>query len=137
VVDSIVRPPKPPFKDLGQRYTRKCNWRSQPSTKGQTCSATGQSSAANGTDAKALTGGGSVHRSTCTNAVAALSRQPLRAESGVMTDRVYAARDGRLPLRRRFGSEGPQRGPGDEMSLKIERVVDGGMDAEEALGGSS
>ena len=46
-------------------------------------------------------------------------------------------RDGRLPMRRRFGSEGPQRGPGDEVSLKIERVVDGGMDAKEALRGSS
>jgi hypothetical protein len=42
-----------------------------------------------------------------------------------------------LPRRRRFGSENPQRGPGDEVALKIERVVDGGMDAEEALGGSS
>jgi hypothetical protein len=40
-------------------------------------------------------------------------------------------------MRRRFGSEGPQRGPGDEVSLKIECVVDGGMDAEEALRGSS
>jgi hypothetical protein len=45
--------------------------------------------------------------------------------------------DGILPLRRRFGSKGPQRGPRDEVALKIERVVDGGMDAEEALGGSS
>src|SRR5712671_2002401 len=42
-----------------------------------------------------------------------------------------------LPLRRRFGSEGPQRGPGDEVALKVERVVDGGMDAEEALGRAS
>jgi len=32
-----------------------------------------------------------------------------------------------LPPRRRFGSEGPQRRPGDEVSLKVERVVDGGM----------
>jgi hypothetical protein len=45
--------------------------------------------------------------------------------------------DGILPVRRRFGSEGPQRGPGDEVALKIECVVDGGMDAEEALRGSS
>jgi hypothetical protein len=45
--------------------------------------------------------------------------------------------DGLLPARRRFGSEGPQRGPGDKVALKIERVVDGGMDTEEALGGSS
>jgi hypothetical protein len=41
--------------------------------------------------------------------------------------------DGILPPRRRFGSKGPQRGPGDEVALKIERVVDGGMDTEEAL----
>jgi hypothetical protein len=40
-------------------------------------------------------------------------------------------------MRRRFGSEGPQRGPRDEVALQIERVVDGGMDAEEALRGSS
>src|ERR1700720_2812410 len=31
--------------------------------------------------------------------------------------------NGILPLRRRFGSEGPQRGPGDEVALKIEGVV--------------
>jgi len=52
-------------------------------------------------------------------------------------NQVSCCRDGRLPLRRRFGSEGPQRGPGDEVALKIERVVDGGMDTEEALRGSS
>jgi hypothetical protein len=40
-------------------------------------------------------------------------------------------------VRRRFGSEGPQRGSGDEVALKIECVVDGGMDAEEALSGLS
>ena len=45
--------------------------------------------------------------------------------------------DSTLPRRRRFGSEGPQRGPGDEVALQIERVVDGGMDTEEALRGSS
>ena len=52
-------------------------------------------------------------------------------------NQVSCCRDGILPLRRRFGSEGPQRGPGDEVALKIERVVDGGMDTEEALRGSS
>jgi hypothetical protein len=41
------------------------------------------------------------------------------------------------PLRRRFGSEGAMRQSGDEVALKVERVVDGGMDAEEALCGSS
>ena len=50
---------------------------------------------------------------------------------------VSCCGDGILPLHRRCGSEGPQRGPGDEVALKIECVVDGGMDAEEALGGSS
>jgi hypothetical protein len=40
--------------------------------------------------------------------------------------------DGILPLRRRFGSKGPQRRSGDEVALKIERVVDGGVSAEEA-----
>ena len=44
--------------------------------------------------------------------------------------------DGILPPRRRFGSEGPQRGPGDDVALQIECVVDGGMDTEEALRGS-
>jgi hypothetical protein len=52
-------------------------------------------------------------------------------------NQVSCCCDGILPLRRRFGSEGPQRGPGDEVALKIERVVDGGMDTEEALRGSS
>jgi hypothetical protein len=42
----------------------------------------------------------------------------------------------RQPLRRRFGSEDPQRRPGDEMALMVERIVDGGVHAEEALGGS-
>jgi hypothetical protein len=40
-------------------------------------------------------------------------------------------------LRRRFGSENPQRRPGDEMALIAERIVDGGVHAEEALGGYS
>jgi len=52
-------------------------------------------------------------------------------------NQVSCCRDGILPLRRRSGSEGPQRGPGDEVSLQIERVVDGCMDTEEALRGSS
>jgi integrase len=45
--------------------------------------------------------------------------------------------DGRVPFRRRFGSEGPQCRSGDQVALKIEGVVDGGMDAHEALRGSS
>src|SRR3981081_3165263 len=66
----------------------------------------------------------------------ALSRQLSTSQEGARSNQVSCC-DGILPLRRRFGSEGPQRGPGDEVALKIERVVDGGMDTEEALRGSS
>jgi hypothetical protein len=67
---------------------------------------------------------------------AALSRQLSMSREGARSNQVSCC-DGILPPRCRFGSEGPQRGPGDEVALKIECVVDGGMDAEEALGGSS
>jgi hypothetical protein len=67
----------------------------------------------------------------------ALSRQLSMSQEWAEANQVSCCRDGILPLRRRFGSEGPQRGPGDEVALKIERVVDGGMDTEEALRGSS
>ena len=40
---------------------------------------------------------------------------------------------GDLPLRSRFGSEPAQRGSGDEMALKVERVVDRRVHAEEEL----
>jgi hypothetical protein len=39
-----------------------------------------------------------------------------------------------VPLRCSFRSEDPQPRPGDEMTLKIEVVVHGRMDIEEALG---
>ena len=42
-----------------------------------------------------------------------------------------------LPLVCRLGSEDPERRPRDEMALKIEGVVDGGVDAEKPLGGAS
>src|SRR6516225_5164016 len=38
-------------------------------------------------------------------------------------------------LIRRLGSEDPERRARDEMALKVEGVVNGGMHAEEALGG--
>jgi GMP synthase (glutamine-hydrolysing) len=60
-----------------------------------------------------------------------------RAEEQARATRVSCSGDGCLPLLRRFGSKGPQRRSGDEVALKIECVVDGGMDAEEALCGSS
>src|SRR6516164_6653036 len=41
------------------------------------------------------------------------------------------------PLIRRLGSEDPERRTRDEMALKVEGVVNGGMHAEEALGGAS
>ena len=55
---------------------------------------------------------------------------------GARANQVSCCCDGILPVRCRFGSEGPQRGPGDEVALQIECVVDGGMDTEEALRGS-
>ena len=66
----------------------------------------------------------------------ALSRQLSTIREGARSNQVSCC-DGILPLRCRFGSEGPQRGPGDEVSLQIERVVDDGMDSEEALRGSN
>ena len=45
--------------------------------------------------------------------------------------------NGALPLRRRFGSKNPQGRSGDEMALKVEGVVDGGMHSEKALGRAS
>ena len=42
-----------------------------------------------------------------------------------------------LPLGGCFGSEDPKCGPRDEMSLMVEGVVDGGMDVEKTLRGSS
>jgi hypothetical protein len=41
-----------------------------------------------------------------------------------------------LPLVRRVGSEYPERRPRDEMTLKIESIVDSGMRADELLGRS-
>ncbi len=66
----------------------------------------------------------------------ALSRQLPTSREGQGKSGLCCC-DSILPPRRRFGSKGPQRRSGDEVALKIERVVDGGMDAEEALGGSS
>src|SRR5260370_5900843 len=45
--------------------------------------------------------------------------------------------DGILPLCGRFGPEDPQCGSGDEAALKVEGVVNGTVQAEEALCGSS
>src|SRR5438477_12406137 len=59
--------------------------------------------------------------------------RPKRGESKQISYRC----DSTLPPRRRFGSEGPQRRPGDEVALKIECVVDGSVHVEEALGRAS
>jgi len=45
--------------------------------------------------------------------------------------------DGILPLRRRFGSEDPQSRSGDEMALKVERVMGGSVHIEKTLGRAS
>ena len=39
-----------------------------------------------------------------------------------------------LPSMRRLGPESPKGAAGDEVALKVERVVDGGLDRKEALG---
>ena len=51
--------------------------------------------------------------------------------------RDHTCRDCIPPSVRRLGSGDPQRRPRDEMALKIEGIVDGGMHAEGALGRSS
>jgi len=56
-------------------------------------------------------------------------------ERGAGTDQVSRRCHGVQPLRCRFGSEDPERRPRDEMALIVERIVDRGMHAEEALGG--
>jgi hypothetical protein len=45
--------------------------------------------------------------------------------------------DGVLPPRRRFGSKGAQRRSGDQVALKVERVVDGSGHIEKTLGRAS
>jgi hypothetical protein len=52
-------------------------------------------------------------------------------------DHASCRGDGILPLGSRFGSEDPQCRSGDEVALKVEGVVNRGVHAEEALGGSS
>jgi hypothetical protein len=42
-----------------------------------------------------------------------------------------------LPLCSRFGLEDPQGGSGDEVALKVERVVNRTVHTEKTLGGSS
>jgi hypothetical protein len=56
---------------------------------------------------------------------------------GARTDQISRHCSVVFPLVRRFGSEDPERRSRDEMALKVEVIVDGGMHAEEALGGSS
>src|SRR5438477_6002202 len=52
----------------------------------------------------------------------------------VQTNLLSCCCDGILPLRRGFGSKGPQRRSGDEVALKVERIMDGGVHIEKALG---
>jgi hypothetical protein len=57
----------------------------------------------------------------------ALSRQPARAEEQAKVTRVSGSGDCCLPSGHLFGSKGPQRRSGDEVALKVEVVVDGGV----------
>jgi hypothetical protein len=59
------------------------------------------------------------------------------SETGVKQMRLSHGRDRNSPLCRRLSPEDPERGSRHEMALKVEVVVDGGMHAEQALGGSS
>ena len=68
---------------------------------------------------------------------ATLSRQRQRAYIESQTRQASCRCDSTLPLCGSFGSEDPQCGSGDEVALKVEVVVDGGVHTEEALGGSS
>src|SRR4029077_7827267 len=45
--------------------------------------------------------------------------------------------DSRVPVRHRFRSEASQGRSGDEMALKVEGIVDGGVDTEKSLCGAS
>src|SRR5438105_9419886 len=67
----------------------------------------------------------------------ALSRQRERARIESQTRQASCRCDSTLPLCGSFGSEDPQRGSGDEVALQVEGIVDGGVHAEETLGGSS
>src|SRR5207244_10796497 len=57
--------------------------------------------------------------------------------SAARANQISHCCDGTLPPRRRFGSKGPQRWSGDEMALKVERVMDGSMHIEKTLGRGS
>ena len=63
----------------------------------------------------------------------ALSRQRRRYASRAKTGQASCGCDSAFPLRGSIGSEFSQRGSGDEMALKIEGIVDGGMHTQEAL----
>jgi hypothetical protein len=60
-----------------------------------------------------------------------------RAKRARRQDARSNCRDRIPPLVRRLGSEDPERRSRDEMTLKIESVMDGDIHAKEALGGSS
>ena len=66
----------------------------------------------------------------------ALSRQRRRYASRAKTGQASCGCDSAFPLRGSIGSEFSQRGSGDEMALKIEGIVDGGMHTQEALRGA-
>src|SRR5712675_3755982 len=58
------------------------------------------------------------------------------AWKGRSPSQTSRCRDGGLPLRCRLGSEDPQRRSGDEMALKVEIMVNGGLHAQKVLGRS-
>src|SRR6516225_4192607 len=66
----------------------------------------------------------------------ALSRQRRRYAPRAKTGQASCGCDSAFPLRGSIASEFSQRGSGNEMALKIEGIVDGGMHTQEALRGA-
>jgi hypothetical protein len=67
---------------------------------------------------------------------AALSREAAFRQTGASCRTVSPGRGCRLPLLHRVRSEAAKRAAGDEMTLNVERVVNGGVNGKEALGRS-
>jgi hypothetical protein len=71
------------------------------------------------------------------NSRSGIVRLTCRDQKARGRDAQSRRRDRIPPFASRLSSEGPQRRSRDEMALRVEGVVDGGMHAEETLSGSS
>ena len=64
----------------------------------------------------------------------ALSREPNLARAKIGSLNSGSGRGGGSPRPERFVSEDAERAAGCEMALDVERVLDGGVNGQEALG---